>query len=179
MWIELKMTDKAFIYARVSSQRQEEEGFSIPAQLELLRDYAHKNSFVIEQEFSEAKTAKQEGREAFNAMIKAATLKGGAKTILVEKVDRLLRNFKDFCAIDELIKEHGITIHLVKENETLSSSSSSSAMFMFGIRALMAKNYIDNLSEETKKGKTQRAKLGLWCHMAPYGYKNGGVADQR
>ena len=28
------------IYARVSSKQQEEEGFSIPAQLELLRSYA-------------------------------------------------------------------------------------------------------------------------------------------
>ncbi len=30
----------AVIYARVSSRQQEEEGFSIPAQLKLLRDYA-------------------------------------------------------------------------------------------------------------------------------------------
>ena len=31
---------QAVIYARVSSKEQEKEGFSIPAQLKLLKDYA-------------------------------------------------------------------------------------------------------------------------------------------
>ena len=35
----------AVIYARVSSKEQEREGFSIPAQLKLLRDYAVRNDF--------------------------------------------------------------------------------------------------------------------------------------
>jgi hypothetical protein len=33
---------KAVIYARVSSKEQEREGFSIPAQLKLLRDHAER-----------------------------------------------------------------------------------------------------------------------------------------
>ena len=39
--------EKVVIYARVSSKEQEKEGFSIPAQLELLRNYATKNSMII------------------------------------------------------------------------------------------------------------------------------------
>ena len=35
----------AVIYARVSSRDQEREGYSIPAQLKLLRDYAEKHGF--------------------------------------------------------------------------------------------------------------------------------------
>jgi len=34
---------KAIIYARVSSKDQEREGYSIPAQLKLLREYAARN----------------------------------------------------------------------------------------------------------------------------------------
>ena len=41
-------------------------------------------------------------------------------------------------------------IHMVKENEILTKSSRSAQKFMHGIRVLMAKNYIDNLSEEVK-----------------------------
>ena len=37
--------DKAVIYARVSSKDQEKEGFSIPSQLRLLREYATKNDY--------------------------------------------------------------------------------------------------------------------------------------
>ena len=42
---------KVVIYARVSSREQEKEGFSIPAQLKLLREYAQKNGFEIVQEY--------------------------------------------------------------------------------------------------------------------------------
>jgi site-specific DNA recombinase len=38
---------QAVIYARVSSKEQEKEGFSIPAQLKLLKDYAATNGFTI------------------------------------------------------------------------------------------------------------------------------------
>ena len=45
---ELILTPKkAVIYARVSSKEQEREGFSIPAQLKLLREYAERKGFAI------------------------------------------------------------------------------------------------------------------------------------
>ena len=36
----------------------------------------------------------------------------------------------------------------------------------------MAKNYIDNLSEETKKGMLEKAEQGLYPSAAPLGYRN-------
>jgi hypothetical protein len=36
----------------------------------------------------------------------------------------------------------------------------------------MAKNYIDNLSEETRKGMLEKAEQGLWPTVAPIGYLN-------
>lgn len=59
---------KAVLYARVSSKEQEQEGFSIPAQLRLLKDYAQKHGFEIVQEFVDVETAKQAGREHFGEM---------------------------------------------------------------------------------------------------------------
>jgi DNA invertase Pin-like site-specific DNA recombinase len=38
---------KAVIYARVSSDEQQKEGFSIPAQIELLESYAKKNNIEV------------------------------------------------------------------------------------------------------------------------------------
>ena len=51
--------NKAVIYARVSSNRQEKEGFSIPAQIKLLEDYAVKKNFEIVKIFQESETAKK------------------------------------------------------------------------------------------------------------------------
>jgi site-specific DNA recombinase len=36
----------------------------------------------------------------------------------------------------------------------------------------MAKNYIDNLSEETRKGMLEKAEQGIWPSYAPLGYLN-------
>ena len=90
---------QAVIYARVSSREQEREGFSIPAQLKLLKEYALKNGFQIVNEYSDAETAKKAGRTNYNAML--AFLKGNPeiKTVLVEKTDRLYRNFKDYVTL--------------------------------------------------------------------------------
>ena len=57
--------EKVVLYARVSSKEQEKEGFSIPAQLELLRNYATKNSMIILKEFEDVETAKCQGRTTF------------------------------------------------------------------------------------------------------------------
>jgi DNA invertase Pin-like site-specific DNA recombinase len=92
---------KAVIYARVSSKEQEKEGFSIPAQIKLLKDYAAKHGMTIIKEFTDAETAKTAGREQFNAMLKFLK-RSDVKTTLVEKTDRLYRNFRDYVTIDEI-----------------------------------------------------------------------------
>jgi DNA invertase Pin-like site-specific DNA recombinase len=158
----------AVIYARVSSKDQEKEGFSIPAQLELLRTYAGANGFTIAQEFVDVETAKAAGRTGFGEMMTFLKKNPTCRTILVEKTDRLYRNFRDYVTIEEL----GIEVHLVKENIILREDSRSHEKFMHGIKVLMAKNYVDNLSEETRKGMLEKARQGIWPSFAPLGYRN-------
>ena len=158
----------AVVYARVSSKDQEREGFSIPAQLQLLRGYANSRSFDVLQEFIDVETAKQAGRTGFGEMLAFLRRNKTCRILLVEKTDRLYRNLKDWVTLDEL----GLEIHLVKENIVISQDSRSSEKFMHGIKVLMAKNYIDNLSEETKKGMLEKARQGIWPSFAPMGYLN-------
>jgi DNA invertase Pin-like site-specific DNA recombinase len=158
----------AFAYARVSSKDQEKEGFSIPAQLELLRAYAGAHGFAVLQEFVDVETAKQSGRSGFGEMIAKLAKNKTCRTVLVEKTDRLYRNLKDWVTVDGLALE----VHFVKENVVLSPESRSHEKFMHGIKVLMAKNYIDNLSEETRKGMLEKARQGIWPSYAPLGYIN-------
>src|SRR5262245_23839742 len=159
---------QAVIYARVSSKEQEKEGFSIPAQLKLLKEYAVANGLMVAQEYVDVETAKQSGRTEFGEMV--AYLKGhpAVRVMLVEKTDRLYRNLKDWVTVDELAVE----IHFPKEGVVLSRESRSSEKFMHGIKVLMAKNYVDNLSEETRKGMLEKAEQGIWPSFAPLGYRN-------
>jgi site-specific DNA recombinase len=49
------------------SSKEQEQGYSIPAQRELLRRYASQQGLEIVEEFSDAETAKTTGRPAFAA----------------------------------------------------------------------------------------------------------------
>src|SRR5215831_18136103 len=164
---------KAVAYARVSSKEQEKEGFSIPAQLKLLKDYAVAQGITVAKEYVDVETAKQTGRIAFGEMIAHLKAQPSIRVLLVEKTDRLYRNLKDWVTVDDLEVE----IHFVKEGVVLSRGSRSSEKFMHGIKVLMAKNYIDNLSEEARKGMQEKAEQGLWPTVAPLGYRNVAGAD--
>ncbi len=89
------MPPAALVYARVSSKDQEREGFSIPAQLDLLRAYAAGRGFRIVREFVDVETAKQAGRVAFGEMVAFARKHQGRLLLLVEETDRLYRNLRD------------------------------------------------------------------------------------
>jgi site-specific DNA recombinase len=161
------------IYARVSSKEQEKEGFSIPAQLKLLKEYVAANGFAIAREYVDVETAKQTGRAAFGEMVAYLKAHPSVRVMLVEKTDRLYRNLKDWVTVDELEVE----IHFPKEGVVLSRESRSSEKFMHGIKVLMAKNYIDNLSEEARKGMQEKAEQGIWPTKSPLGYRNVAGPD--
>jgi DNA invertase Pin-like site-specific DNA recombinase len=161
------------IYARVSSKEQEKEGFSIPAQLKLLREYAAEKGFEVAQEYVDVETAKQTGRAAFGEMVAYLKAHCSVRAILVEKTDRLYRNFKDWVTLDEL----DVELHFPKEGQVISRSSRSSEKFMHGIKVLMAKNYLDNLAEEARKGMQEKAEQGIWPTKCPLGYRNVAGPD--
>ena len=155
------------LYARVSSKEQE-QGYSLEAQKTYLRDYANKNGLMIVKEFIEAETAKKSGRPLFNQMLVYLDKHPDIRTIIVEKTDRLYRNFKDFV----ILEDYNLQVHLVKEGQILDKDSKSHEKFIHGIKVLMAKNYIDNLSEEVKKGLAQKVREGGYPRSAPMGYIN-------
>jgi len=165
------LSNKAVLYARVSSKEQEREGYSIPAQCKLLRSYARRHDYQIVREFIDVETAKQSGRTHFTEMIRFLEEHPQVRILLCEKTDRLYRNFKDYVTIDEL----DVTLIFVKEGSVLNKSSRSHDKFIHGIKVLMAKNYIDNLSEETRKGLLEKAEEGEFPAYAPLGYRHDTV----
>ncbi|MBI3318660.1 MAG: recombinase family protein [Candidatus Omnitrophica bacterium] len=162
---------KTVLYFRVSSEEQAKEGFSLPAQLNLLRTYAKEHSLEIVEEVLEIETAKKPGRSSFGDMVSYLKEHPDVRALLVEKTDRLYRNFKDYVTIDEYVQQ-GLAVHLVKEGAVLHKDSSSHEKLVHEIKVVIAKNFIDNLSEETRKGQREKASQGILPGWAPIGYLN-------
>src|SRR6267378_8700087 len=161
----------AVIYARVSSKDQEREGFSIPAQLKFLREYASRNDFHIAQEFVDVETAKTTGRKKFGEMLAFFPRNPGCRVLIVEKTDRLYRNFRDCVTLEDL----DVEIHLPKEGQIISKDSKSQSKLMHGIQLVIARNYIENLRDEVRKGMREKAAQGIYPSRPPIGYTNNKV----
>jgi len=159
---------QAVIYARVSSKDQEREGYSIPAQLKLLREYARTHEFEIVREFLDVETAKIAGRKQFGEMVRFLRENSACRTAIVEKTDRLYRNFRDCVTLEDL----DIEIHLPKEGQVISKDSKSQAKLVHGIQVVIARNYIENLREEVRKGMREKAEQGIYPSRPPLGYRN-------
>ena len=170
----------AVLYARVSTKEQEETGFSLDSQEKLLREYASQKNLSIAKAFriSESASGKIQ-RKTFKEMndyIKAH----GIKIILCEKTDRLTRNLKDAYEINEWVKEDsGNEIHFVKENVILNNDSKSNEKFIWNIKVSVAQYYIDNLSEEVKKGQKEKIAQGGYPSCPPLGYRSEGEKGHR
>lgn len=166
---------KAVLYARVSTKEQADEGYSLPSQVKLLKEYAFKKDIKIAKQFtiSESASGKQI-REKFSEMVDYVKDKN-IKIILVEKVDRLTRNFKDAILVNDWLEQDtSREVHFVKQNLVLHQNAKSHEKFQWDIHLVLARNYINNLSEEVKKGQLEKLKQGWYPCKPPLGYKTIG-----
>jgi site-specific DNA recombinase len=165
---------QAVIYARVSSREQEQEGYSIQAQLKLLENYAAKNGFEIADEFIDIESAKAAGRTGFGAMLTFLKCSKSCRVVLVEKIDRLTRNYADKLALEKL----GTIVHLVKTGLVVSGDGKASDNFMIDVQVAQSVYYSANLREEVKKGMREKAEQGGFPGHAPYGYVNNKITRE-
>jgi DNA invertase Pin-like site-specific DNA recombinase len=133
-----------------------------------LHEYGNRNHFQVVKAFEDVETAKTSGRKQFNEMVRWLKRNRSCRVLLVEKTDRLYRNFRDAVTLEELDLE----IHFAKENQVLSKESKSQVKFIHGINLVVARNYSGNLKEEVKKGMLEKASQGIFPGHAPFGYRN-------
>jgi site-specific DNA recombinase len=163
-----KNMSKYFIYARKSSEDEERQILSIEAQLQELRDFAKKENLEIIDEFIETRTAKEPGRSVFNEMLSRIE-NGEADGILAWHPDRLARNSIDGGRIIYLLD-----IGKMRDLKfpTFWFEPTPQGKFMLNIAFGQSKYYVDNLSENVKRGLRQKLRRGEWPGLAPIGYVN-------
>ncbi|MDE2590627.1 MAG: recombinase family protein, partial [Patescibacteria group bacterium] len=168
------------LFCRVSSKEQEETGYSLPSQEKLLKEYSTKKGFSVAKTFLISESASgTKQRKVFNEML-AFVKKEKIKIIVCEKTDRFTRNLKDAQLLYEwLDQDDERQIHLVKDSLVLHKNSRSQEKLNLDIRVVFAKNYIDNLSEEVKKGQKEKLAQGWLPMKPPLGYVTVGQQGHR
>ena len=167
--------EKAIIYARVSTKEQAEEGFSLASQIKLLREYAanHLQSIVKEFVVPESASGRLE-RTTFKEMMEYCR-KHNVNHILCEKVDRITRNLQDAVLIDGWLQgDLERRVHFVKQNLVIHQNAKSYEKFQWDIYVVLARQYSNNLSEETKKGLIEKAQEGWFPGSTKRGYASVG-----
>ncbi len=161
---------RAALYARVSTEDQAREGYSIEAQLVAMRSFVSQKDWFVAEEFVDAGfSARSDARPAFREMIAAAKIRK-VDIILVHKLDRFTRSREDAIIYKALLKRAGVRV--VSISEPLDEDSPS-AMIVEGVMEVVNEWYSLNLSREVAKGLKQRAEQGLWNGALPFGYAKG------
>ena len=164
----MNQTKKFFLYARKSTDEAERQVLSIEAQLTEVREFAQKENIYIVQEFVETKSAKKPGRDIFEQMISGIE-KGEAMGILAWHPDRLARNAVDAGKIINLLDTGKLEM---LKFPTFWFDKTPQGLFMLSIAFGQSKYYIDNLSENIKRGLRQKLRNGIYPGYAPIGYTN-------
>ena len=173
--------DYSIEWARVSSREQDLEGFSLQSQSKLLRDYNKRLDLRVKMSFvvPESASGKQERKE-FVLMLDFLKKHPEIKHLICEKVDRLSRNFSDAVKLDEWLNANPERkIHFVKQGLIIHKNSSSHEKFQWDIYLALARQYINNLSEEARKGLTAKAESGHYPGNKKFGYITTEVDKKR
>lgn len=159
------------ILARVSTKGQEDEGYSLEAQVKNLRMYCGNNCIRVMKVFKIAESAsKTEQRKTFKEAMHFVEKKQ-VKNLIVEKVDRHVRNLHDAVETHDWLTSDEIRkVHFVKDSIVLHKNSRSQEWLNWGMRVVLAKNYIDNLREEAMKGWAEKLAQGWMPGPPPPGY---------
>lgn len=163
----------AIIYARYSSDKQTED--SIDAQIRACRDYAAANGHTIAGAYTDeavsGKGSKTASRVQYQKMMRDCD-KGLFSVILIHKYDRVARNLGEHVTLEKKLHDKGIDLIAVAQN----FGTTNEAKIMRTLTWAMSEYYLDNLSDEVKKGHKETALRGMHNGgVPPFGYD---VVDQ-
>lgn len=162
---------KAVIFARVSTQEQEQDGHSIDAQIAKLRDYCKKNSLIVIKEYEVVESSTKGERPEFNQCLDFIRNQKEKIALICDKVDRLQRSILDIPKLEELRVKEKVVIHFLDIGK-LDNDSNSQQKAFYRMSVVMANSYTDAISDNVKRSILHKLNNGECIKKAPLGYLN-------
>jgi site-specific DNA recombinase len=169
------MTQRAAIYARVSTDDQAEHGYSLQTQIDSCRKYAAESGLTVAAEFREegvsgAKLDRPE-LDKLRALIDSKQV----EAVIVHTADRLSRNLGHSILIREEWQRAAIDIHYADRGK---SQDTSEGRLSDNVQAVIAEYEREKIRERTRRGRVAKAKGGWVGAGTPaYGYRRVGQRE--
>lgn len=164
-----QQTLRAALYVRVSTDEQAEEGYSLDAQLDVLRTYCEVQDLQIAGEFvDDGYSGRNENRPAYRRLF-SPEVRPTWDVLVVMKMDRIHRNSRNFMnMMDDLERHHQQFVSTYDRIDT----STAVGRFLMNMIQSLAQLESEQTGERTYMGMHQKAEEGdgILGFNAPYGY---------
>lgn len=156
-------------YYRVSTGRQFANEASIPSQRKITTSFCDQNSFVMVEEFVEAKTATDDRRPVLQDMIeRACALDHPYDAIVFYAFNRFFRNVAEMELTIRKLRKHGVEVVSV----TQPTGDDPSQILVRQIIGAFDEHTSREISKNTTRAMRESAKQGFWNGATPpLGYK--------
>jgi site-specific DNA recombinase len=156
------------LYARVSTERQEERG-TVGSQLELLRAAARTDDHDVVAEFvDDGYSGARLDRPALDRLRDAAEA-GALDAVLCLCPDRLARAYAYQVLILEELERFGVPVHFL---DGPAPGDDPQAKLLVQVQGVIAEYERAKIAERYRRGKLHRARAGeVFFWKVPYGYR--------
>lgn len=165
-------TRSAFIYARVSTDRQAAGELSVPDQIDACERYCAANGLEPAQQFIDAKTGRTGARGQFQMMVELALeAKERPYAIIAHSLSRFFRDEIELELLTRKLAKKGIRLISV----TQPFGDDPTANLARRMVALFDEYQSEETAKHVSRTMIKNAKDGFWNgSLAPYGYKTVG-----
>jgi site-specific DNA recombinase len=165
-----------FVYTRKSTETDEKQALSIPAQVRELKDFAVKNGLSIYEVLEESKSAsKPNNRPTFSEMIERIK-SGECRRVLCWHTNRLSRNPMESGIIMQLLAD-GQLLEILTPQKSITYENAND--ILLGVEFGANSQFSKELSLNTKRGLREKVLRGEFPTYAPPFYLNVGTEKGR
>ncbi len=164
------MTLKAVGYRRTATNNQGGDSYHLAGQQWAIEEFVRHKSWQLGPIYTDAGfSGRLDQRPTLRQLLQDAAA-GHCDVVVVHAIDRFYRSLTGLLTTIELLHRHGVGFVSITENLDFTTPWGKLALAVLGT---LAEIYIDKLSAETKKGKQERARKGLYNGPIPFGYCKG------
>jgi site-specific DNA recombinase len=170
------MEKKVVLYARVSTERQEQAG-TIESQVAELESYAQEQGYEIDAErifLDQGGSGACLARPALD-LLRDLAYEGGIDVLLCLSPDRLARQYVNQCLLLEEFQRWGVAVQFISQPDLEDTPQNQ---LLLGVQGLFAEYERAVMRKLMRLGRLHRMRQGGRCfHPAPYGYRYIPVSE--